>query len=65
MQALLPDVQEEIHEMLEGCGDVLTAETHHVLPHVTSEHLIERSRLLGLVVNGFGNFSGDQVRPLQ
>ena len=51
--------------MLEGCGDVLTAETHHVLPHVTSEHLIKRSGLLGLVVNGFGDFSGDQVRPLQ
>ena len=51
--------------MLEGCGDVLTAKTNYVLPHVTSEHLIERSCLLGLVVNGFGDFSGDEVRPLQ
>ena len=55
----LPDVQEKIHEMLKGCGDVLTAETHNVLPHVTSEHLIKRSRLLGLVVNGLWDFSGD------
>ena len=55
----LPDVQEEIHEMLEGCGDVLTAKTDHVLPHVTSEHLIKRSRLFGLVINGLWDFSGD------
>ena len=61
----LPDVQEEIHEVLKGCGDVLTAETDNILPHVTSKHLIERSCLLGLVVNGLRDFSGDKVRPLQ
>ena len=60
-----PDVQEEIHEMLEGGGDVFTAETHHVLSHVTSEHLIERSRLLRLVVDVLWDFSGDEVGPLQ
>ena len=51
--------------MLESCGDVLTAETDNILPHVTSEHLIKRSCLLGLVVDGFGDFSGDEVGPLK
>ena len=51
--------------MLKGCGNVLTAKTNHVLSHITSEHLIKRSRLLRLVVNSFRDFSGDKVRPLQ
>ena len=51
--------------MLKGCGNVLTPKTNYVLSHVTSEHLIKRSRLLRLVVNSFRDFSGDKVRPLQ
>ena len=51
--------------MLEGGGDMLTPETDNVLSHITSEDLVERSRLLGLVINGLRNLPRDEVGLLQ
>ena len=42
--------------MLEGGGHILAAETRHVLSHVSSKNLIERRRLLAVVINIFGDF---------
>ena len=47
----VPDVQQKVHEVLEGGRDVLATETRHVLPHVASEDLIEWRSLLGVIVD--------------
>ena len=52
----IPDVKQEIHKVLEGGGHVLTAETRNILSHVSSKNLIERRRLLAIVVNVLRNF---------
>ena len=51
--------------MLECCGDVLTPQTDHVLPHVPAEDLVERRRLLGLDVHGLGELPRDEVGLLE
>ena len=47
--------------MLEGGGDMFTSETDDVLPHVATEDLVQRSSLLGLVVQVLRDFPGDEV----
>ena len=53
----LSDVEQEVHEVLEGGGDVFAPQTRHVLPHVAPEDLVEGGGLLGVVINILGNFS--------
>ena len=36
--------------MLEGGGDILAAQTRHILPHIASEDLVEWSSVLGIDV---------------
>ena len=47
----VPDVQQKVHEVLEGGGDVFAAQTRHVLPHVASEDLIEWRSFLRVIVD--------------
>ena len=47
----VPDVQQKVHEVLEGGGNVLAAQTRHVLPHVASEDLIEWRSFLRVIVD--------------
>ena len=53
----VPDVQQKVHEVLEGGGNVLAAQTRHVLPHVASEDLIEWCSFLRVIVNILRNLS--------
>jgi hypothetical protein len=62
----LPDVKQEVHEMLERGGDVLAAHAGHVLPHVAAKDLVERGRLFAGVVQGLeGSTLCDQIGPLE
>ena len=60
-----PNVKHKIHEVLEGGGHVLAAETRHVLSHVSSENLVKWRRLLAVVVDVLRNVIGYEVRLLQ
>ena len=51
----VPDVQQKVHEVLEGGGDILATETRHVLPHIASENLIEWRSFLGVIVDVLRN----------
>ena len=51
----VPDVQQKVHEVLKGGGDILATETRHVLPHVASEDLIEWRSFLGVIVDVLRN----------
>ena len=53
--SFVPDVQRKVHEVLGGGGDVLAAQTRHVLPHVASEDLIEWRSFLRVIVDVLRN----------
>ena len=48
----LPDVEQQIHEVLEGCRNVFASQAGDVLPHVSAEDLVEGGRLFAGVVEG-------------
>ena len=48
----LPDVEQQIHEVLEGRRNVFAPQAGDVLPHVPAEDLVEGGRLFAGVVQG-------------
>jgi len=47
----VPDVQRKVHEVLGGGGDVLAAQTRHILPHIAPEDVVEWSSVLCIVID--------------
>ena len=63
----LPNVQQEVHEVLEGGRNVSAPHAGDVLPHVPTKDLIEGGGLFGVVIHQdiLGELSRDQVALLQ
>ena len=47
----VPDVQQKVHEVLGGGGDILAAQTRHILPHVATKDVVEWRSFLGVIVD--------------
>ena len=49
----LSDVQQDVHEVLEGGGDVSASETCDILAHVATKDLVEWSGFFAGIVKAF------------
>merc|ERR1719431_213019 len=61
----LKDVQQQVHEVLEGCGDEPAPLAGDVLPHVAPEDLVEGRGLLGVLVQALRLPPGDELALLE